>query len=86
MTITIHKRYHGKLDLITLENGPLKATFLNFGARLYQLLHPIETENQRIFCFLWMIRMPFYRIKPSLGLSSALLLDESKMDSGRLFN
>lgn len=40
MTITIHKRYHGKLDLITLENGPLKAIFLNFGARVYQLFTP----------------------------------------------
>lgn len=40
MTITIHKGYHGKLDAITLTNGSLQATFLNFGARLYQLYTP----------------------------------------------
>ncbi|MGL4697403.1 aldose epimerase family protein [Enterococcus larvae] len=48
MTITIHKRYHDKLDLITLTNGSLTATFLNFGARLYQLYTPDRngrTEN-----------------------------------------
>ncbi|MBL1225578.1 aldose epimerase family protein [Enterococcus sp. BWR-S5] len=45
MTITIHKRYHDKLDLITLTNGSLKATFLNFGARLYQLFTPDQSGN-----------------------------------------
>lgn len=40
MTITIHKNCHGKLDRITLTNGSLRATFLNFGARLYQLYTP----------------------------------------------
>lgn len=40
MNRTIHTHYFGEMDLITLTNGSLKAVFLNYGARLYQLFTP----------------------------------------------
>ncbi|MGC6767092.1 aldose epimerase family protein [Enterococcus sp. LJL51] len=40
MKTHIHKNYYDSLDLIVLENEKLKVSFLNLGARLYQLFAP----------------------------------------------